>query len=627
MPGMKNALPLLLLCVGFSVSAAEPETSKNSIGLVLVKIPKGKFTMGTGDGPPKSRAEWTLRDWDESPAHTTIISQDFWLGSTEITNEQYEQFDAPHGKRPNRGANTDPVTNITWDQAKAFCDWLSKKEGKPYRLPTEAEWEYACRAGSTTLYSTGETITPKQANYGLDAEGKVTNKVQPVGSYPANAFGLFDMHGNVAEWCHDWYGPYDSSEQTDPVGRSDGYAKVVRGWSYYRQKEAKDSRYLRCSNRSGFMPDDANKYTGFRVVQGELPKTKPLAEIIYQHQKAVKQTPGPVKGPDPSKPLYIDYTTTNKKSTIPTDTWGPIFSNHNHYGAVCVCPNGDVLACWYSTVSESGREMAQAASRLRVGSDTWEPASLFFDVPDHNDHAPVLFCDGKRVYHFGTQSFAGWDYASNFMRTSDDSGATWSKPKIILTRDDKQALSQPCSALKLPDGTLVLACDGDNHKDERVMTSTDDGKTWKVRNGDMRKTAGKYAIHPAITHTKDNTILCFLRGPNPMPVQTSKDLGDTWEQQDTKFPSISSGQKATALRLQSGAILLVSMDSRKQMTPEGGAFAVLSLDEGKTWSEAKHLKGVQGYMASAQAQDGTIYVFGTKQSAVRFNEAWLKEKK
>lgn len=623
---MKKLLPLLILCMSFSVTAAEPETLKNSVGIVLVKIPRGKFIMGTGDAPPKSRTEWNQRDWDESPAHPVRISQDFWIGATEITNEQYELFDPNHGKRPNRGSDKEPVTQITWDQAKAFCDWLSQKEGKPYRLPTEAEWEYACRAGTTTLYSTGDTITPKQANFGLDEEGKLANKVKPVGSYPPNPWGLSDMHGNVAEWCWDWYGPYEPGEQTDPVGRADGYVKVVRGWSYFRHKEAKDSRYLRCSNRSGFLPDDANKYTGFRVVMGELPKSKALPEVIYPHQKEVKQTPAPVKGPDPNKPFYLDYTTAKNNPQIPPETWGPIFSHHNHYGAVCVCPNGDVLACWYTTVAESGRELAQAASRLRAGSNQWEPASLFFDVPDHNDHAPVLFSDGKRLYHFGTQSFAGWDYASNFMRTSDDNGATWSKPRIILSRDDPHALSQPCSALKLPDGTLVLACDGDLHKDERIMTSNDDGKTWQVRKGDMRKTAGKYAIHPAITYTKDSAILSFLRGPHPMPVQISKDLGDSWEQHNTIFPGISSGQKASALRLQSGAILLVSMDSRKDVISERGAFAALSLDDGKTWESIRRLEGVYGYMAAAQAPDGTIYVFGTKQSAVRFNEAWLKEK-
>src|SRR5439155_5647188 len=98
----------------------------------------------------------------------------------------------------------------TWDQAVAFCRWLSDKEGKTYRLPTEAEWEYACRAGTTTAFSTGDSLDAKQANVG----GK---KALPVGVFAANAWGLCDMHGNVAEWCHDWYGPYEAGEALDPV--------------------------------------------------------------------------------------------------------------------------------------------------------------------------------------------------------------------------------------------------------------------------------------------------------------------------------------------------------------------------------------------------------------------------
>ena len=105
----------------------------------------------------------------------------------------------------------------------------------------------------------------------------------------------------------------------------------------------------------------------------------------------------------------MDFTAEGKNPTIPSQAWGPVFAHHNHFAAVCVCPNGDVLACWYSTVRESGREMVQAASRLRAGSDKWEPASLFFSVPDVNCHAPVLLCDGKRIYHFANQAQTGWD--------------------------------------------------------------------------------------------------------------------------------------------------------------------------------------------------------------------------
>src|SRR5262249_38687350 len=158
--------------------------------------------------------------WDESPAHKVKITKLFYLGATEVTNAQYEQFDPEHkklrGKHGVSKADDEPVVMVAWQQAVAFCNWLAKKEGKPYRLPTEAEWEYACRAGTTTPYHTGDKLTPEQANFGQTTDGKRRANVVAVGSYKPNAWGLHDMHGNVAEWCHGWYGPYAAGEQTDP---------------------------------------------------------------------------------------------------------------------------------------------------------------------------------------------------------------------------------------------------------------------------------------------------------------------------------------------------------------------------------------------------------------------------
>jgi sulfatase modifying factor 1 len=215
------------------------------------------------------------------------------------------------------------------------------------------------------------------------------------------------MHGNVAEWCLDWYGPYVADEQVDPVGRADGVAKVTRGGSYSIPSwQENNARYCRSSNRSGHLPDDANRCTGFRVVLAESPETTPMPlASLPLNQRDVKQAPAPRDGPHSKIPYYNDFRT--KRPTIPPNTWGPIFSAWNHFTAVCACPNGDVLAAWYTTKSESGRELALAASRLPADNDRWQPASLFFDVPDLNDHAPVLLCDGKRIYHFCSQALTG----------------------------------------------------------------------------------------------------------------------------------------------------------------------------------------------------------------------------
>ncbi|MFO0968371.1 MAG: SUMF1/EgtB/PvdO family nonheme iron enzyme [Gemmataceae bacterium] len=614
------------LCLAFiaAVDAADAGVT-NSLGMKLARIEPGAFLMGQGEAPPASRAEWLARDADESPAHRVRISKAFHIGVHEVSNAQYERFDPTHKKRRPPGAGDDhPVVFVTWDEAAAFCAWLSKKEGKAYRLPTEAEWEYTCRAGTTTTFSTGDSIDAKRANLGLSTDGKKIG-AQPVGSYPPNPWGLCDMHGNVAEWCLDWYGPYEKGDAVDPVGRVDGHARVTRGWSHLIPSGHKDgARYARSSNRSGHLPEDANRYTGFRVVLGDMPATKPLPVAPPpRHQRDVKQTPAPKSGPDPKTPFFVNFAAEKKNPILPANTWGPLFSAHNHFAACCVCPNGDVLAAWYSTVQESGRECAIAGSRLRAGSDRWNDVDLFFTVPDVNCHAPVLFSDGKRLYHFCTQSLRGWDDASNIMRTSDDNGATWSKPRIILPRDSAQPLSQPCSALLTSGGFLVLACDGDLHRDERILLSKDGGKTWTV-GGDMRKACGgKYVIHPAIFEKKDGRLAAFLRGPNPMPLVVSKDVGASWETEETMFPGISSGQKATTLRLASGGLLLCSFDNPRKLVG-GGTFAALSEDDGKTWRHIRKIEGAGGYMQLAQAPSGVIYLFGSRMGVVAFNEAWLR---
>lgn len=618
---------LFALCLSFSCVDAAYAADKDSAKareMQFVKIEPGEFIMGKGAERPKTRAEFMQRDWDESPAHKVKITKAFFIGKCEVTNAQYEKFDPDHkrlrGKNGAANGDNDPVTFVTWQQATDFCKWLSKKEGKPYRLPTEAEWEYCCRAGTMSPYSTGETITAEQANLGLP--GPVA-----VGSYKANPWQIHDMHGNVAEWCHDWYGPYDGPDEINPVGRADGDARVCRGWSFLKTNSAGNLKYARCANRSAHDPDDANHATGFRVVQGELPKTRPHNAALINSQQNVMQTPAPKEGPDPAKPFFMDYRKADAGPKMLENSWGPIYNKHNHFSAVCVCPNGDVLAAWYTCVQESGRECSQAIARMRPGTDKFDSVGSFLTIADVNLHAPVLFCDGKRIYHFFTQSMRGWDHASNSMRFSDDSGKTWTKPKIILSRYDADAQSQPCMCIKTKDGVLVLACDGDNHKDERFMISKDDGKTWTVAKGDLRKSnGGKYSIHPALFQREDGAILTYLRGPHPMPVAISKDLGDTFAMEDTKFPGISSGMKTTVLKLQSGAVLLCSIDRTKELVG-GGTFAALSQDDGKTWPHIRKVEGAGGYMSLAQGPNGVIYLNGSQLGIVAFNEAWVKEKK
>jgi formylglycine-generating enzyme required for sulfatase activity len=227
--------------------------------LILVK--PGSFLMGSADG-----------DWDERPAHAVTLSQPFLIGATEVTNAQYEQFDPQH--RPLRGKlgfskdDEETVVFVSWEQAAAFCRWLSEKEGKPYRLPTEAEWEYACRAGTTDRYHTGETLpAPFQKNVGMSwFPGRSSEKdgvPLHVAKTPANPWGLHDMHGNVEEWCLDWYGPYVADAQTDPVGRAK------------RGKGEKGTFYLFRGRLRGRQDDSKPKAVAVAAVHPSDPKGVP----------------------------------------------------------------------------------------------------------------------------------------------------------------------------------------------------------------------------------------------------------------------------------------------------------------------------------------------------------------
>lgn len=175
----------------------------------FAEIPAGSFYMGSG-GPGA--------DYDEAPIHKVFISRPFRMSVTEITNAQYEAFDPSHralrGKQGFSSGDDEAVIFVDWHQADAFCRWLSEKEGRTYRLPTEAEWEYACRAGSCMHYSFGDRL-PKATLKNQEEHHSFIPVDLTVAQSAPNAFGLYDMHGNVEEWCYDCTAPI--SEATRPI--------------------------------------------------------------------------------------------------------------------------------------------------------------------------------------------------------------------------------------------------------------------------------------------------------------------------------------------------------------------------------------------------------------------------
>ncbi|MDA1051330.1 MAG: formylglycine-generating enzyme family protein [Planctomycetota bacterium] len=284
------ALILIVVLAGSRLARSDqPEVSTNpvitnSVGLKLAHIPAGTFVMGS----PRSEAE---RD-DKEERHEVTITKPFYLGVYEVTQAEYVKVmrgtGLPDDRSTFKGDNL-PAENVEWRVTQIFCEQLSARPEevaakRKYRLPTEAEWEYACRAGSSTAFHFGDSLSSDQANFngefpaGDGEQGKYLRTTVAVGSYPPNAFGLYDMHGNVAEWCADWYDPeyYLNSPEEDPLGPpfgivdtkftnngNENFFVVIRGGCW-----VDEGRGCRAAYRYRAMPNTQYRLIGFRVACG-----------------------------------------------------------------------------------------------------------------------------------------------------------------------------------------------------------------------------------------------------------------------------------------------------------------------------------------------------------------------
>ncbi|MDH6170498.1 sulfatase modifying factor 1 [Variovorax boronicumulans] len=326
---MKRCLLILCLVMGCAAQASEIEVVRNSLGMAFVKLPAGEFMMGSDETPetlaaayPQLPKERFAKLGDEGPVHRVRITRSFWMGQHEVTVGQFRRFveasgyvpesiadgtggygwradydpattkrgDAFEGRDPryswrNPGfaqGDDHPVVNVTWNDAQALAAWLSKSEGKRYRLPTEAEWEYACRAGTRTRYSTGDdpqalvraanvfdartaTHWPRWQSMALKGDDGFAFTA-PVGSFAPNAWGLYDMHGNAWEWVADWHGEeyYAASPVDDPQGPATGEVRVRRGGSWHTWPF-----YARAAYRNWNAPDTRYTLVGIRLVREE----------------------------------------------------------------------------------------------------------------------------------------------------------------------------------------------------------------------------------------------------------------------------------------------------------------------------------------------------------------------
>lgn len=308
LPTLVGRFFFVLTFIWSYATAQEVAVTVNSIGMKLRYLESGKFQMGSKDSVEALQKLFPYEDKerfnDALTQHPVVLSRPFYIGQFEVTVDQFRTFvmdagyrtEAEKDGKENMGLDAQgfllgadfnwrnpgfpqdgnhPVVHVSWNDANAFCQWLSKKEGKHYRLPTEAEWEYACRAGTNTRYSFGDdpeklsevanvldgTASIKYPDWinGIGGQdGYVTTA--PVGSYAANLWGLYDMHGNVREWCQDFYGPYADRSVEDPTGPVAGRHRVIRGGGWFGRASS-----CRSASRIVNLPENRTIFLGFRV--------------------------------------------------------------------------------------------------------------------------------------------------------------------------------------------------------------------------------------------------------------------------------------------------------------------------------------------------------------------------
>jgi hypothetical protein len=680
-PGLLWSLVIISSIIIFSVCAEKSPEFSNSIGMKMILIPEGTFMMGEQNTIPVQNydvASYLHKgDWDERPVHQVTISNSFYISETEITIEQYKNFRSEY-------LGTDDyspyVAGLNWYEAEEFCNWLSDKEGKTYRLPTEAEWEYVCRAGTNSFFHSGDTLA---------------ENLSP------NLWRIKNMHDAVAEWCLDWYGLYPDKNLVDPLGPENGLAKVVRGGGLDRNTPY----YARSANRAGMPPDfppdrwlavkseliqnkeidiskdrksakpkdfksryayekfirdklnnQGNHHIGFRVVQAPYPESEQAVQVKSFAQECIKQNTEQTKiGPDSKTPYFRkryllptppENTPENYLKYIPKLGFHPAFLRHHHSPGLEICSNGDVLAIYYTSFSETTPDVAMIASRLRFGSDQWDMPDLFLDMPDANDHAPMLWNDSGMLYFFWGHNKLSSGFPFQYI-TSSDNGQNWSPVNfpVFETLVGGHSAQPITSAFRDKKGTLYVASDGVG-PESVLWVSKNNGKTWIDTGG---RSGGR---HTSFILLNDEGIL-GMGGKSSdiegfMPQSISRDGGKTWTISKTVFPALGSNQRPTIIRLQSGRLFFAGdLQHRTGAQPSGykkrGSYVAISDDEGKNW-HSKILSGAQehenaerrndlrgatlGYAVARQAPNGIIHLITSMNEPClhfAFNEAWIMQ--
>ncbi len=588
----------VLLALGAGLCfAAEAQTISgpvltNGLGMELVRMGPATFMMGTGADP--RLADRDGPSYDEQPSHPVTLSRAFYILRGKISQSDYERSGLPGS-----------ATDASWEQATTFCRWLSRREGRTYRLPTEAEWEYVFGQTTRELRCTVE------------------------------------MRGR--EWVQDWHGVFPVDSVTDPTGPVTGMTKVIRDGAH----------------RLSLSPDARNSpwglgATGFRVVLETDPPLKPYAAPPPFTQAAIKRTTAPARhGPDPNTP----YFTVRFALPIPpendTGLSGPLTGldpsvmAHQHSPGFEILPNGDALAIYFSARDRGGTNENDSATRfvqarLRYGAEEWDPPELFMDFKPLNDQSALLWREGNTVRFFGGGRGAS-PWLPFKMAVTTNNGATWAVTLPHLNAPATDFTAQPIvNAFRAPDGAMYFAMDA--AKDQSFLwRSRDDGLTWQDMGG---RTAGR---HSTIVPLDDKGCLLAIGGKSTSingwsPQCTSRDWGATWSSgAESAFPALASNQRPCLIRLANGHLCIASDSCLRnaEAPPKGwsygaGCVVAISRDNGQTWRikrlpvelphEFDHRHGTLGYATVRQAPNGVIHLLTTMTHPClhyEFNEAWV----
>lgn len=606
--------------------------------MTMLMVPSGEFQMG---------GSIFENNQDALPVHKVTLTERYFIAEEPVTTEQFMKFrravsDSNHKENTefSRNEYRGYQLGVSYEEAAAYAAWLSEIEGRPYHLPTEAQWEYAAR---------------QQDTVSVDR--------------------MCDSH--IREWCYDWFAPYDDEEAVDPAGPVNGDYRCIRGGyldSPKRYNAFPMAPFFRCALPAGYRHYDEDLYNafgkhpiGFRVVMGTMPQPEGV-QLPYDLSLGVKQETEDYRLASP--PADIPYYRKRYLFPVPPDNCSDLeiqaagfpsgLRHHHHSPGFTAAPNGDLLYSVYSTYHEYDAESGLAAMRFRIGEDQWCLPDLFLNPVGVNDHAPMFHtgADGK-IYHIW-----GWPQMENSYPfqyvVSEDNGEHWSDVQFPLFKEKAEFISQQPvnTCIDAADGTFYLVSDAsadvmtDDTGVQRVgatsvlWRSRDQKKTWE---NPKSRTAGR---HTTAAELKDGSILA-LGGKNTeidgyMPGAITRDGGDSYQVFKTCFPACNSGQRPSVLRLASGKLVMCGDYQTKQnlkpadMQDKKGSYAAWSEDEGKTWTfkplwvtqSRKKTPGMFGgastigYSVMKQGPDGLIHIVCSNVHPLLhlcFNEAWLMD--